>query len=83
MAYPQPRSVNSELERGMVDGTYKQVNPNRGGYIVEGLTRMARSQMSIRLYGMVEAPVQALPDGSDILATAYTVNTPDPERMFD
>lgn len=83
MAYPQARSVNSELERGAVDGTYKQVNPNRGGAVVESLTRMARSQLSIRLYGMVEAPVQVLPDGSDILKTAYTVNTPDPERMFD
>lgn len=73
MAYPRARSCNSEMERGMIDGTYKQINPNRGGALVENNTASARRHLGPRLYGITEAPFQVLPDCSDVTTTPYTV----------
>lgn len=79
MAYPRARSCNSELERGMIDGTYKQINRDRGGALVEANAAIARAQLGRRLYGITEAQWQVMPDCSDVLRTPYTVYSPDPE----
>lgn len=74
------RSVNRELDEGMTDGTYKKVVQNRGG-IVEAATWLARKNLSVKLYGVVEAPRKMLPDGSGTVETPYTVETPNPEAL--
>lgn len=61
MAYPPRRSAIDELNTGMIDGTYRQVNKDRGG-VVEGATYAARRDLDDIWYGIHEAPVKELPD---------------------
>lgn len=62
MAYAPPRSVNQELECGMIDGAYKQRIKDRGG-LVEHTTCGNLDDLSEILYGRCEAPVKNTPDG--------------------
>lgn len=62
MAYAPSRSPNVELQRGMVDGTYKEVVRDRGGF-VEATTTDARSELNDIWFGIHETRVKRLPDG--------------------
>jgi hypothetical protein len=69
VSYPKSRSCNGALHAGMVDGSYKQVAPNRGGF-VEGTTYEVRKLFSDIWYGFHEVNPKALPDGR-FVDTAY------------
>ena len=75
MAYPKAASLTANLQRGMVDGSYKQIIKDRGG-VVEMHAPDERQQLATRLYGIGEAPFQEMPDGSGPVTTAFTVPTP-------
>jgi hypothetical protein len=75
MAYPKTRSLQAELAQGEIDGTYKQVNPDRGG-VVEVTTWESRKDLSPRLYGITETPDKELPDGSGKVTSPYAVDAP-------
>jgi hypothetical protein len=75
MAYPTARSCNSELETGMLDGTYKQVVKDRGGF-VEPHTWNARKDAGVRIYGMVEKAEKELPDAVGGFTSRYAVDAP-------
>lgn len=55
--------MNADLAVGMGDGKFKRVAPNRGG-VVEDTTAQDRLQMSDQWYGIHEAAIQHLPDGT-------------------
>lgn len=79
MAYPQHRSAIDELNTGMIDGTYRQVNKDRGG-VVEGATYAARRDLHDLWYGIHEAAVKELPDA----LPAHTLNyVATPEARID
>jgi hypothetical protein len=73
MAYPKTRSLQAELAQGSIDGTYKQVNPDRGG-VVESGTAETRRDLSPRLYGITEATSKELPTQDTSVRTSYTVD---------
>lgn len=81
MAYAQPRSVNRELEQGMVDGRYKQVIKDRGGVVEQG-TWYERDDLSWIYYGICEAPVMDTPDGQKCVSPYHTA-TPAPNPHYD
>lgn len=60
MAYPRLRSMNADLAQGAVDGTYKQVAPNRGG-VVESSFMELRKLADDVWHGFREAPVKYAP----------------------
>jgi hypothetical protein len=70
MTYAPQRSALNELEQGMIDGTYKQVSPNRGGDI-EPTTHDARRDLDDAWYGIHEALVKSLPDGLASVTPTY------------
>ena len=67
--------MNRALRTGAVEGSYKQVNPDRGG-VVEPTTTYARADLSVRLYGIVETPDKQMPDGSGVVHSETEVNAP-------
>lgn len=75
MAYPKTRSSIDELNQGMIDGTYRQIAPNRGGEI-EPTTWAARKDLNDVWYGLHEATLKELPDGIGPAHTPTTVSTP-------
>jgi hypothetical protein len=75
MAMAASRSCNNELNQGCIDGTYKQVNMNRGG-VIDPATEAARKDLSPTWHGMVEAQVKEMPDGIGPVRTPTTVSTP-------
>jgi|HubBroStandDraft_1064217.scaffolds.fasta_scaffold693501_2 hypothetical protein len=64
MAYPQPRSLNKDLMEGMSDGKYQKVNQNVGGIVEKELAYGELEDLSDTYYGIHEAPVKRLPDGT-------------------
>ena len=74
MAYAPVRSMNTDLHAGMVDATYKHMNPNRGGF-VEGLTAREHAQLSDVWYGVHEIDTVVLPDGR-VMPMPYFVPNP-------
>lgn len=62
MAHPATRSCGEDLRRGMTDGSYKQLAPNRGG-VVETLTSEGRRSLRDVWYGFHETDTKMLPDG--------------------
>lgn len=76
MAHAPSRSCNSELELGMVDGSYRQVVKDRGG-VVDPATYAARRDLSDTFHGIHEAPVMETPDGLKTISP-YAVRTPRP-----
>lgn len=76
MAYAQARSCNTELEQGMIDGSFKQVIKDRGGVVEQG-TWYQRDELSCVLYGIHEAPVFDTPDGGKFVSPYHTA-TPMP-----
>jgi|HubBroStandDraft_6_1064221.scaffolds.fasta_scaffold284626_2 hypothetical protein len=79
MAYPRARSVNAELEQGMADGAHKQVITDRGGEVETGFWD-ERENLSVKRFGIAEAPVKTLPDGRRV-RTAMTIQTRNPETL--
>jgi hypothetical protein len=73
MAYAKTRSLQAELAQGEIDGSYKQINPDRGG-VVETMTAEARRDLSPRLYGIAEAEEKELPTENRDVRTPYTVD---------
>lgn len=74
MAYAPARSCNGELELGMVEGSYRLVNRDRGG-VVEPTTYAARRDLHDAFHGIHEAPVMETPDGLKTVSP-YAVRTP-------
>ena len=74
MAQNFSRSQNEDLAEGMSDGKYKKMVQDRGGQVDEA-TYMDRAALSDVWYGMHEAPVKVLPDGT-LHVTPETVPTP-------
>lgn len=74
MAYPQTRSMSTDLHAGMTDGKYKKIGPNRGGFR-EDTTYRNRMDMSDIWYGIHEASEVELPDGRP-MAMPYHVENP-------
>jgi hypothetical protein len=72
MAHAPYRSCNRELNQGSIDGTYKQVNPNRGG-VVESTTWNTRKDLSPTWHGIDEAAMKEMPDGIGPMRTPTTV----------
>lgn len=64
MAYPQPRSLNKDLMEGMSDGKYQKVCENLGGVVEKELLYGGLEDLSDTYYGIHEAPVKRLPDGT-------------------
>jgi hypothetical protein len=75
MAYPQHRSAIDELNQGMIDGTYRQVNKDRGG-VVEGATYAARRNLADVWYGIHEAAVKELPDALPAHTPTFVATPP-------
>lgn len=63
MSYAPARSENGSLRDGMTDGTYKKLNPNRGGF-VETTTQESRAMLNPDTFGYQESPFQPMPDGT-------------------
>lgn len=61
MAYPKSRSAIDELNQGMIDGTFKQMSPDRGG-VIDPATERARRDLNDVWFGRHECPVKELPD---------------------
>jgi len=59
----QDRRLNAELAEGMSDGSYKKIVTDRGGR-VDDATWEARSDLSDAHFGIHEARVKHLGDGS-------------------
>jgi hypothetical protein len=64
------RSMNGELELGMVDGSYKMVVKDRGG-VVEPTTHEARQNLHDVWHGIHEAPAMHTPDGAHTHSPYY------------
>lgn len=77
MAYPTPRSMNSDLIEGATDGKYKKVVNARGGE-VELATQAAREGLHDTWYGIHEAEGKTLQDTRQV-RTAYFEATPKAE----
>ncbi len=76
MAFPKNlRSLNRALQTGAIDGSYRQVNPDRGGE-VEPTTTYSRADLSPRLYGICEAPLKEAPGGLGSIRSENTVDAP-------
>lgn len=75
------RGMNTELELGMVEGSYRMVVKDRGG-IVEPTTYEARQNLHDVYHGIHEAAAMHTPDGSHT-HNPYYVATPkaDPEAF--
>lgn len=71
------RSMNGDLELGMVEGGIKQVVKNRGG-VVEATTWDARKSLNDTWYGIHELPDPHTPDGEHT-HSRYFVATPKPD----
>lgn len=79
MAYPQPRSMNRDLEEGMSDGKYQKVVEHRGGIVEKELAYGTVMDLSDTYYGVHEAPVKRLPDGTLDRSSLNYVPTKEPE----
>ena len=63
MAVNSTRSCNADLAEGMSDASFKKVVADRGG-VVDAATYAARAQLDDLYYGIHEAGVKHLPDGT-------------------
>ena len=75
MAYPASRSCVNELNQGMTDGTYKQVNRDRGG-VIEPTTLAARDELNDVYYGIHEIAVKDTPDGLKAATPTFAATRP-------
>lgn len=75
MAYPRTRSLNMDLRAGMVDGKYKHMRPNRGGFC-EDTTDGNQADLSDIWFGKHEAATVELPDGRPCPMPYHVANPP-------
>lgn len=76
----QVRSANGELWLGATDGSFKQVVKDRGG-VVEAGTYDSRRDLSVAIFGIVEALDKELPAAmvsGGSFRSPYAVKTPAP-----
>lgn len=73
MTTAQPRNVSAELNRGMIDGTYKQISRDRGG-VVESSTYSARRDLDDVWFGIHQKDGVVLPDTRISTAAGYVPN---------
>jgi hypothetical protein len=57
MAYPRLRSMNSDLNRGITEGSYKTVAPDRGGVVESSYLEMRESLDDV-WHGIHERPIK-------------------------
>lgn len=57
MAYPKLRSMNDALNRGITEGSYKSVAPDRGGVVESSYMEMRESLDGV-WHGIGERPVK-------------------------
>lgn len=69
----QNRSQNAELAEGMSDGSYKKIVTDRGGQ-VDSATFEARRDLADVHFGIHEARVKHLGDGSVHVTPDYVTN---------
>jgi hypothetical protein len=75
------RSMNGDLEQGMIDGSHKQVVKDRGGD-VDPATYEARKTLNDTWYGIHECPDPHTPDGLHTHSRYYVATPkPDPESF--
>lgn len=60
----ESRSMNRDLMEGMSDGKYQKVVQHRGGVVEKELAYGEVEDLSDTYYGIHEAPVKRLPDGT-------------------
>lgn len=72
MAYAPERSRNGNLADGMTDGSYKKLNPDRGGF-VESTTQDARAILNPTTYAYQETPYKEQPDGTTRFSSGTVV----------
>jgi hypothetical protein len=71
------RSMNRDLMEGMSDGKYQKVIQNRGGVVEKNLGYGTLEDLSDTYYGVHEAPIKHLPDGTlDKDSTMYVPTKP-------
>jgi hypothetical protein len=58
------RSLNADLMEGMSDGKYQKVIENRGGVVEKELAYGTLEDLSDTYYGIHEAQIKRLPDGT-------------------
>jgi hypothetical protein len=68
--YAPSRSCIADLHEGATDGTYKKYAVNRGGF-VEGVTALARREMSGVYHGFNERANKLMPNGAQITTPNY------------
>lgn len=71
--------MNANLAEGMSDSSYKKVVQDRGG-IVDAATFQARSQLDDVHFGIHEARVKILGDGTSQVTPDFEV-TPEPNSL--
>ena len=74
MGHPQ-RSMNKDLEAGMSDGKYQKIIQHRGGVVEAELAYAEVRDLADTYYGIHEAPVKQLPDGTVDSSSLYNVPT--------
>jgi len=76
MAYPpRTRSSVDELNLGMVEGSYKLIAKDRGGFI-DPATYAARRDLADVWHGIHEAPVKEAPDGLPVVTPTFVPTPP-------
>lgn len=78
MAYAPPRSMNAELRTGAVEGRYKQVVKDRGGF-PERATYDERDDLHDMWYGIHEVEQKQAPGFDAPVRTQAYRETPRPE----
>lgn len=62
MAYPKLRSMNTELDRGAIDGKYKQIRRDTSDILMDtDATYASRRQLHLAYYGIGEARMMDVP----------------------
>jgi hypothetical protein len=79
MVYPASRSENKALEDGMSDGKYKKITPNRGGVVDTAMVAKVRGDLHDIWFGIHEAAIKTLPDGTVDDRSAEYVATKAPQ----
>ena len=68
-------NLRGELAEGATDGSYKKVIRDRGG-VVEDTTYQQRTDMADVFYGIHEAPIKELGDGTSARTPNFRPTAP-------
>jgi hypothetical protein len=75
MGYAPMRSMTAEMETGAIEGRYKQVVKDRGGFVETGTYENRRDLHDI-YYGVHECDEKELPTGGRARTQAYRATPP-------